>query len=304
MLRLRILGAAAGGGFPQWNCGCPNCAAVRAGDGALEPRTQDSVAVTSDGHSWVLLNASPDVLRQIEANPVLWPRTARDSPIAAIVLTNGDVDHVLGLFALRESQPLAVYATARVLDGLEQNVLLRTLRRFSGHVEFRPLAIGQPVEIEGVDGASTGVVVEAFSAAGKPPIHLAAAFPPHLEDNVGLLLKGRTGGRAAYVTAARSAASVADVVSGSSALLFDGTFFSEDELPRLGLGTARAADMAHVPIGGDDGSLTGLRDLRVERRIYTHVNNTNPILRRDSTERRLVESRGWEVAYDGMEIIV
>jgi pyrroloquinoline quinone biosynthesis protein B len=191
-----------------------------------------------------------------------------------------------------------------VLGGLEQNILLRTLRRFSGHVEFRRLAIGHPVDIEGVDGASTGIVVDAFSAAGKPPIHLASAFPPHIEDNVGLLLKARTGGRAAYVTAARSADSIADAVSGSSALLFDGTFFSDDELPRLGLGTARAADMAHVPIGGDDGSLARLRDLRVDRRIYTHVNNTNPILGRDSPERRLVESRGWEIAYDGMEIVV
>jgi pyrroloquinoline quinone biosynthesis protein B len=235
---------------------------------------------------------------------MLWPRTARDSPIVAIVLTNGDIDHVLGLFALRESQPLAVYATKRVLEGLERNVLLRTLRRFSGHVEFRPLALGQPVEIASVAGEGTGIVVEAFAAAGKPPIHLATTFAPDPEDNVGLLLEARTGGRAAYMTAARSADLVAAAVSGSGALLFDGTFFSEDELPRLGLGTARAADMAHVPIGGDGGSLALLGELPIPRRIYTHINNTNPILRRNSPERRLVEARGWEVAVDGLEIVL
>ncbi len=262
------------------------------------------MAVTTDGDSWVLLNASPDVLRQIQANPMLWPRSRRDSPIRAIVLTNGDVDHVLGLFALRESQPLAVYATARVIAGLEQNVLLRTLRRFPGHVEFRALAPGQPVNVAGVDGSPTGVVVEAFSAAGKPPIHLATAFEPHAEDNVGLLLGQEARGRAAYVTAARSADSIARDVAGSRVLLFDGTFFADDELPRLGLGAARAHDMAHVPIGGDDGSLRLLRELDVGRRVYTHINNTNPILDRDAPERRAVEAGGWQVARDGMDIEV
>jgi pyrroloquinoline quinone biosynthesis protein B len=265
---------------------------------------QDSVALTSDDHSWVLVNASPDVLRQIQTNPTLWPRTARDSPIKAIVLTNGDVDHVLGLFALREAQPLSVYATEHVLRGLEQNLLLRTLQRFTGHVEFRRLPLGEPVNIEGINGTTTGVVVRAFAAEGKPPIHLAAAFAPHPEDNIGLLVESATGGRVAYVTAARSTDAIAESVAGSSALLFDGTFFSDDELPRQGLGAARARDMAHVPIGGADGSLVSLRELRVARRVYSHINNTNPILNSHSSERRLVESSGWEVGYDGLEIVV
>jgi pyrroloquinoline quinone biosynthesis protein B len=304
MLRLRVLGSGAGGGFPQWNCGCENCRAVRAGDPAFEPRTQDSIAASADGTAWVLLNASPDVLRQIQAQSILWPREARHSPISAIVLTNGDLDHVLGLFSLRESQPFALYATQRVWDGLQQNLMMRTLSRFSGQVVFRPLRLGEATPIEGPDGKVTGVLVEPFAAPGKPPVHLVSAFAPDPEDNVGLLVRDAGKACAAYATAARTASFLPEVVRGADALLFDGTFWSQDELVARGLGTARAADMAHVPMDGEQGSLEVLQAVDVGRRIYTHINNTNPVLRRGSRELQIVESRGWEIATDGMDLVL
>ena len=148
-MRIRVLGSAAGGGFPQWNCGCPNCTSVRAGDARFLRRTQDSLAVTRDGERWHLVNASPDILRQIDASPALWPRSPRHSPIASIALTNGDLDHVLGLFSLRESWPLTLYATAAVRRGLEErNAIFRTLRRFEGQVTWRDLALDREVELE------------------------------------------------------------------------------------------------------------------------------------------------------------
>ena len=262
------------------------------------------MAVSVDGERWVLLNASPDVLRQIQTSSILWPRRARHSPIAAIVLTNGDLDHVLGLFQLRESQPLAVYATRRVWDGLERNAFMRTLSRFPGHVVFRPLTIGDASCVAGPDDVATGVVVEPFAAPGKLPVHLYSAFEPDPEDNVGLLVRGSETSKVAYVTAARTAEPVRQVVRGASALLFDGTFWSEDELVARKLSNARAADMAHVPIDGEQGSLRILRTADVGRRIYTHINNTNPVLKRGSRERQLVESSGWEIATDGMDLVV
>src|SRR4029078_7674777 len=144
-MRAIVIGAAAGGAFPQWNCGCPNCVGVREGRAGLVARTQDSLAVTSSGERFALVNASPDVLAQIKATPALWPRAPRHTPIAAIVLTNGDMDHILGLFSMRDSQPLALYATPPVWKGLEASILVRTLKRFEGQVVFRPLAIGEEI---------------------------------------------------------------------------------------------------------------------------------------------------------------
>lgn len=302
---IRVLGSAAGGGFPQWNCGCSNCDGVRRGSIRALARTQESVAVSADGDSWFLLNASPEIRQQIESFPKLHPRAQRDTPIQGIVLTNGDLDHTLGLLSLRESQPLALYSTQRVHRGFsEGNVLYRTLQRFEGQVTLHPLELGAPEQpLRLLSGAASGLHIKAFSAPGKAALHLdqSSAEPG---DNIGLLIRDeRTGKRVAYIPAA--GASSGDIVAAASsadAVFFDGTFWSSDELIALGASTRRAEDMAHWPIGGAEGSLGFLRGLPAARRIYIHINNTNPMLRDDSAERASVHAAGVEVAFDGMEL--
>lgn len=304
-MRATVIGAAAGGGFPQWNCGCPGCVAVREKRDGWTSRTQDSVALTKDGERFAIVNASPDILTQIKATPALWPRAPRHTPIGAVVLTNGDMDHVLGLFSLRESQPFAIYATPPVWRGLESSVLVRTLQRFPGQVVFRPLAIGESVELADAAGEPMGVRVRPFAAPGKLPVHLMGHTKESPEDNVGLSISDAGEADAPALAYAAACASLEGVdLEGHTAVLFDGTFHREDELVRLGLSKAVAKDMAHMPIfdsgRGNPGSLASLAQLRA-RKIYTHINNTNPILG-PTDERRRVEAAGWEVAFDGMEI--
>ncbi len=297
-MRIRVLGSAAGGGFPQWNCGCPNCAAVRAGDPRVKARTQDSLAYTKNGADWHLVNASPDILRQIDGNAPLWPRAPRHSPIRSIALTNGDLDHVLGLFSLRESWPLALYATAAVRRALEErNAIFRTLRRFEGQVTWHDLPLEREVEVE------PGLTITARPSRGKLPVHLEGLSAPSPEDNISLWLRdASTGKTAAYLGATSSALGVDQALRGVDCMFFDGTFWSSDELVGLGLSKSRAEDMAHLPIGGPEGSLTRLARAPVARKIYTHINNSNPILVHDSPEERAVRAAGWEIAYDGMEV--
>jgi pyrroloquinoline quinone biosynthesis protein B len=286
--------------LPQWNCGCANCCAVRAGDPRVLPRSQDAIAFSGDDVRWHLVNASPDVLRQIEQTPALHPRSARHSPIRSILLTNGDLDHVLGLFSLRESWPLVIYATDAVRRGIEEgNVIFRTLQRFPGQVTWRRLPLGEEVELE------AGLVVEARPARGKLPVHLTGIGAPSPEDNVSLWIRDtRTGKRVVVATATSSADGLDESLRDVDCVFFDGTFWSSDELGRLGLGTARAEDMAHLPIGGERGSLARLAGLRAPRRIYTHINNSNPIVVDGSPEHRAVLDAGWEIAFDGMELVV
>ena len=302
---IRVLGSAAGGGFPQWNCGCPNCIGVRRGSIRAVARTQESVAVSADGDSWFLLNASPEIRQQIESFGKLHPRAQRDTPIQGIVLTNGDLDHALGLLSLRESQRLALYSTERVHRGFsEGNVLYRTLQRFDGQVTVHRLELGaaeQPFRL--LNGEPSGLRVRAFAAPGKAALHLDQSNPQPA-DNIGVLIHDeRTGKRLAYIPAAGANSSdVAAAASSADAVFFDGTFWSSDELIALGASTRRAEDMAHWPIGGAQGSLTFLRALPAARRILIHINNTNPILREDSAERAEVSAAGVEVAFDGMEL--
>jgi pyrroloquinoline quinone biosynthesis protein B len=303
-MRAIVIGAAAGGGFPQWNCGCPNCVGVREGRAGLIGRTQDSLAVTSNGERFALINASPDILAQIKATPALWPRAPRHTPIGAVVLTNGDMDHILGLFSMRESQPLALYATPPVWKGLEASVLIRTLKRFEGQVVFRPLVIGQNIDLADAAGEPLGIRVRAFAAPGKLPVHLMGQAGESAEDNVGLTIRDAGTADSPAIAYAAACANLDGVdLSGHSAVLFDGTFYREDELVRLGLSKAVAKDMAHMPISGETGSLALLASLKA-RKIYTHINNTNPILAPDSEERLAVTSAGWEIAFDGMEIVL
>jgi pyrroloquinoline quinone biosynthesis protein B len=310
-MRIQVLGSGAGGGLPQWNCGCENCSLVRAGDVRISARTQDSIAIGGTGAAELLVvNASPDVLRHIERFERLWPRKSRDTPIAAIALTNGDLDHVIGLLSLRESQPLRILATPRVRAGLvEHNAVLRTLARTPDQVTWSDLDLEREVILDRV-----GVGVTAVAVAGKLPVHLVGVLEPSPEDNVALRVRDLATGRTAVIATAIGAFEGVDaLVAGADALLFDGTFWRDDELVALGLGRARARDMAHVPVGGAEGSLAyfaapGRPVARAGhaplRRVFTHINNTNPILRSDSPELAQLVRSGWEVAFDGMEIVL
>lgn len=297
-MQIRVLGAAAGGGFPQWNCGCPNCRGVREGSLDARPRSQESVAVSADGERWILLNASPEIRSQIENCAPLHPRAPRHSPIAAIVLTNGDLDHCLGLLSLRESHAIVVCATDEVRRGFtEGNVLYRTLERFPGQVTWRALVPGQETAID-------GLAVEAVAAPGKMPIHLEGSGLTGPGRNIGLVIRDRnSSARLAYFPAAAGITpEVRAALEGAGCVFFDGTFWSNEELIALGLGTKRAEDMAHLPVGGAGGSLEALAGLRAPRRIYIHINNTNPLLCPGSPEARQAEAAGWEIAHDGMEL--
>jgi pyrroloquinoline quinone biosynthesis protein B len=298
-LRIRVLGSAAGGGFPQWNCGCPNCRGVRAGTLRARPRTQESVAVSADERAWFVLNASPEIRQQIESFPALHPRAPRDTPIAGVLIGNGDLDHCLGLLSLRENQPLVVYATESVRRGFtEGNILYRTLQRFPDQVTWRVLKPGREEELGG------GLSVEPVAVAGKMPVHLEGSTAPDPGDNVGFRLREHGSGRilAYFSSVGAMTPALEAALSDADCVFLDGTFWSSDELPALGLGTKRAEDMAHWPVGGPGGSLAALAGLRAGRRVLIHINNTNPLLREDSDERRAAAAAGWEVAWDGLEI--
>lgn len=305
---IKVLGSAAGGGFPQWNCNCRNCADVRRGFEALEPRTQSSLAVSADGQNWVLLNASPDLRQQIAATPELNPGAgdpARSSPIKAVVLTNADVDHIAGLLSLRESQPLSIYADLRVLSALASNPIFGVLNE--AYVKRVPIPHEEVFELP--DCAGLGI--EAFAVPGKVALYLEdEQAGPDLGtapgDVIGLkLIDGRTGRFACYIP---GCAAVDDAlirrISGSSAILFDGTLFADDEMVRQGLSQKTGRRMGHISMSGPDGSVAALAGLDVSRRIFTHINNSNPVLRKGSPERAWVEAAGWEIAYDGMEIVL
>jgi pyrroloquinoline quinone biosynthesis protein B len=301
-VRVRVLGSAAGGGFPQWNCGCDNCRAVRSGAPGFRARTQESIAVSGDGESWFLLNASPEIRSQIEGFPGLWPRAKRHSPIAGILFSNGDLDHCLGLLSLRESHPLVVHATVAMRDGFRQsNVLYRTLERFAGQIDWRVVAPG----VEAALGSdATKLRVTGVPIAGNLPLHLKGLREATAEDNVGYVIRDeRTGGRLAYLSGvAGPSPALERAVAEADVVFFDGTFWTSDELIRLGLGTRSAEDMSHWPLSGPGGSLEFLARTKARRRILIHVNNTNPVLDEGSAERAALAASGVEVAFDGLEL--
>jgi pyrroloquinoline quinone biosynthesis protein B len=261
--------------------------------------------VSADGTTWFLLNASPEIRAQIESFAPLHPRAPRHSPIAGIVLTNGDLDHCLGLLSLRESYPLQLYATSGVHRGwADRNVLHRTLQRFPGQITWHTLALGQRMPLLSSSGAESGLVLEAVAVPGKLPIHLEGLSTASEEDNVGLLVhEPATGKTLAYFPAvAAQTPAIRAALAAADCVFFDGTFWSSDELAALGLGEKRAEDMAHWPVGGRAGSLALLAELAHARRVLIHINNTNPILLEDSAQANEVQAAGVEIAYDGMEV--
>ncbi|HEU4685922.1 MAG TPA: pyrroloquinoline quinone biosynthesis protein PqqB [Nitrospira sp.] len=306
-MRVRVLGSAAGGGFPQWNCGCPNCDGLRNGTVRALPRTEASLAIQAGDGTWFLIHATPDVRSQLARLPDLQPRTERDFRIAGILLTNADLDQCLGLFCLRESQPLHLYATESVRRALtDGNPFYEALERMPGQVTWHEVKLEAEQPLFG-QGTSPSLLVTPIAVPGKPPLYRrtdpALATP---DVNVALLIRdpldGRVLGHAPCV--GRRSASVDRVLEEADCLFFDGTFWSEDELPALGIGTRSASDMAHWPVGGPNGSLAVLSQARASRKFLIHVNNTNPLLRDDSLPRRLAEAAGVEMAWDGMEVRV
>lgn len=293
---VRVLGAAAGGGFPQWNCGCPQCRAARDGSRPCRSRTQSSVAVSADYRRWFLLNASPDVRAQIESFPALHPCEVRGSPVQAVLLTDAELDHTLGLLLLREADRLEVHATEAVQETLSKGTsLLPTLDAYT-NVEWRTVVTGAEVPL------TDGLSCRAFEA----PTNKRARFGTgeSAESVVGYRITDDNTGRIlVYLPGAQElTASVLAQLEGCDCLLFDGTCWQDDELIRLGVGGKTSRGMGHLPISGADGSLKHLASLSIERKIYIHINNTNPILLEDSPERRAVEEQGFEVAYDGLEL--
>ena len=298
-MRIIVLGAAAGGGFPQWNSACPVGQRAWRREPQASWRTQCSLAVSVDGERWALLNAAPDLRQQILATPALHPRAApRHSPIEAVALTNGDVDHVAGLLCLRESQPLTLFASGAILDTLAQNPIFNVLD--PTYVKRRQLALEEPAQI------LPGLTAIPFAVPGKVALYLegeAPAIGAETEDTIGLELHGEGGARVCFVPGcARVTPALAERLQGAELLLFDGTLWTDDEMIRSRTGVKTGRRMGHISVSGPDGSLAALRAVPLGRRIYLHVNNTNPILLEDSPERAAVEAAGWEVAYDGMEI--
>jgi pyrroloquinoline quinone biosynthesis protein B len=306
---IKVLGSAAGGGFPQINCTCRNCADVRLGRPGLDARTQSSLAVSSGVGSWVLFNASPDLRQQVGATPELVPQAAggaRASPIKAVVLTSGDVDHLAGLLSLREGFAFTIYATRRVLDALATSRIFDVLD--AGLVRRVSLPLDQPVPLAGA-GESLDVTLEAFAVPGKVALYLedGAAGPGYGTregDTIGVRIADQAGGAAAFYIPGCAAvdAALAERLRGAPLVLFDGTLYSDDEMIAQGLSHKTGRRMGHMSMSGADGSMAAFRSLGVKRRIFVHINNSNPVLRRESPERQAVEAAGWEVAYDGMEV--
>jgi pyrroloquinoline quinone biosynthesis protein B len=305
-MRIRVLGAAAGGGFPQWNCNCETCR--RAWKGETPAQTQASLVVSGDGERWFLLNASPDLRAQILANPPLQPRhPGRDSPILGAVLTNGDVDAIAGLLTLRESQKLALYATPRVLDVLGANGIFNVLN--PDYVARRPIALGEPIDLRTRDGGPTGLRIEAFSVPGKVALYLEDAsveqrLAQRSEDTIGLAISAPSSGKRFYYLPACAALDdeLKARLRGAALLFFDGTLWRDDEMIRAGLGAKTGRRMGHLSVSGPDGSMAALADLGIARKLFIHINNTNPMLCAGSPERAAVEAAGWQVACDGLDI--
>jgi pyrroloquinoline quinone biosynthesis protein B len=306
---IKVLGSAAGGGHPQINCNCRNCADARAGKPGLKSRTQSSLAVSSDGKAWALLNASPDLRQQVGATPELAPPAEaglRGSPIKAVVLTNGDVDHLAGLLSLREGFALTIYATERVLATLAANSILDVLD--PRLVERVHLPIARSMQLTG-GGAGLGLTLEAFPVPGKVALYLedpgaGPGLGTREGDTVGLRISDPASG-AAFLYVPGCAAvdpALADRLRGAPLVFFDGTLYDDEEMIAQGLSSKTGQRMGHISMSGAAGSIAALRDLGVKRRIFVHINNSNPVLREDSPERRAVEEAGWEVAFDGMEI--
>lgn len=307
-LRVLVLGAAAGGGFPQWNSNNNASRRARSGDPAARPASQSSLAVSANGRDWILFNASPDLRQQINDNPQLHPREGvRHSPIVAVVLTNGDVDHVAGLLTLRESHPLALYATGRVRAVIDENTIFNVLN--PAFVERRTMPLGESFEAMTRDGRSTGLTVEPFAVPGKVALYkedatAGADFGTVDEDTIGLRLAERNGPAYLYYIPGCAAMppELAARLEGAPLVMFDGTLWQNEEMLVQKAGVKTGQRMGHMSMSGPEGTIAAFASLGVARKVFVHMNNTNPVLLADTPEHAEAEAAGWEIAYDGMEI--
>jgi pyrroloquinoline quinone biosynthesis protein B len=308
-----VLGSAAGGGFPQWNCNAPLSKAARDGSIKTKWRTQASIAVSADGERWLLVNASPDLRQQLLQTKALWPRESpRHSPIDAVLLTSGEIDHVAGLLSLRESQAFTLWATPRILEILGENAIFGALN--PDYVARRTFPLNQAFEPTGKHGP-LGFTVTAFPVPGKVPLFLEGRNQGNLggmpEETVGLEVTARNSGnqngaaRFHYIPGcARMTPELKARLMGSALVFFDGTLWQNDELIDLGISPKTGARMGHMNISGADGTLAAFADLNVQRKVFIHVNTTNPVLDEGSAERAEIIAQGWDVAEDGMRVVL
>jgi pyrroloquinoline quinone biosynthesis protein B len=307
MLRIVVLGAAAGGGVPQWNCGCPICRAARTGQTGLQS-TQVSIAVSSDGEHWFLINASPDLRQQLTATPQLHPRAGRlrHSPIAGVVLTNSEVDAVAGLLSMREGSPFTIYAHPRVLAILKSNSIFNVLSE--SDVRRQPIAIDEAFEPVLPDGSRSGIEILPFAVPGKGAWYLEGKTHPAgsdgAGDTLGLRIGDKSSGKRLYFLAAcaRVTPELKQRLAGASLVFFDGTVWRDDELIAAGLGAKTGQAMGHISMSGENGAIAALADLGIDRKVFLHINNSNQALLQDSAERKTAEGAGWQIPADGTEI--
>jgi pyrroloquinoline quinone biosynthesis protein B len=304
-MKIRVLGAAAGGGFPQWNCNCPNCAGVRNGTVRARARTQSSIAIRgNDAAGWALVNVSPDITAQLQANPAFQPgRALRDCTISGIVLVDGQVDHTTGLYMLREStRPWPLWCTDSTYADLTRgNPILNVLGHFCG-VDRSPIDLsGSPFQIPGVSGVSW----RAIPVPGKPAPYSPNREKPVLGDNLALVISDDGSARTAVYAPGLGAMDdrVWQAMQSAACVMVDGTFWTDDEMIRLGASKKRARDIGHLPQSGPGGMLEWFEKLpHTTRKVLIHINNTNPILDENSVQAAELARRGVEVAWDGMEI--
>jgi len=300
---IRILGAAAGGGFPQWNCNCRMCHGVRQGTIKASRRTQSSIAISADAKSWVLFNTSPDILAQLAAFPALQPaRKLRDTAISAIVFMDSQIDHTTGLLMLREGCPHQVYCSDMVYEDLSTGFpLFKMLEHWNGGINHHAIPLdGSSFNIAGIDGLDfTAIPVE-----GKAPPYSPHRHNPHSGDNIGIKVTDTRNGKNLFYAPGLGelSATTLNLMTTADCLLVDGTFWQENEMASVGLGDRKAADMGHLPQSGPGGMIDVLRPMRRPRKVLIHINNTNPILDEESEQRAILRAEGIEVAWDGMEI--
>lgn len=302
-MQIRVLGSAAGGGFPQWNCNCLNCSGVRQGSIKAQARTQSSIIVGNGSPDWALINASPDILTQIKNTAVLQPaRQMRDSGIAAVVLMDAQVDHVTGLMMLRErNSPLPIYATQQVFEDLTTGLpLVKTLSHYCKVDQHLITPEQESFTIPELKGIAFKPVV----LSSKAPPYSPHRHDPHPGDNIGLLITELTSGKKAFYAPGLGLieTQVEQAMQEADVLLVDGTFWTDDEMISSGLSSKRAIDMGHLAQSGSGGMIEALAPYSSKRRILIHINNTNPILREDSPQALELKALGIEVAYDGMHI--
>ena len=310
MLKVLVLGSAAGGGSPQWNCNSEVSKAVRSRTIGTSPRTQSSIVVTANNDEWFLFNASPDLGSQILNNSQMHPKKGlRHSPISGVVLTNGDVDHVAGLLTLRERQNLSVYAHARVHSVLKENSIFNVLN--PDYVDRREMKMNVEFELKNKEGKGSGIFVEAFEVPGKIALWLedeskGENFGTQEGDTIGLKISSAGKEKSFYYipACAKMTSELSEKLKDSELVLFDGTLWKNDEMASSKVGEKTGQRMGHMNNSGPDGSIEAFKDLNVKKKIFIHINTTNPILLSDSNERKIVEENNWEVSYDGMEITI